>query len=69
MENTLKDTESWAFGEKNTCKPHRYVNKPRKPATKLKANLMLREKTELAPPQISLLNDTVEGKYYQGTVS
>lgn len=55
MENTLK---SWTFGEKNTGKPHRYVNKPRKPATKLKANLTLREKTELAPPQISLLNDT-----------
>ena len=54
----IKDTKCCTFGEKNIGKPHRCVNKPRKPVTKLKANLMLREKTELATPQISLLNDT-----------
>lgn len=55
--------------EKNIGKLHRCANKLGKPATKLKANIMLRKKTGLAPPKISLLNDTGDGKYYKDAVS
>lgn len=48
----------------NTSTPHRYVNKLDNATTKSKANIKLREKTELAPPKLILQNDPGEWAHF-----
>lgn len=48
----------------NTAPPHRYVNKLDNATTKSKANIKLREKTELAPPKLILQNDPGEWVHF-----